>query len=356
MIQHIENIELKSLLANAPSNFLIWNRFLTQLTLQLNCDSSAVLVTDLNKYENTHFLFNANIPQEYQEQYEKELNRLDTFNDFISKNPQHVFCNQNLEDTHSKKTKDNFIQPDGQNYRFGVSIPCNHNHAFNLLVNRKKIFNDLELHRVTRVLQSIIPSLEAAIHEEQRLKINSQLFYHTGIHFDGYIIIDRELKILFSDPDYKSFISQLDCVNISGNQLNVRKAAIKQQLLSLIENSEKAASIHNQCHSCQITLTPISSLENLYQWECYKDGFILTFTHDNKKNMTIDRLEEIYQLSRCEAVCALHFIKTPSIHAIAINTYRSEETIRNHIKHMMQKMDVHNQAELMKKLVTVAAL
>ncbi|NOR80520.1 MAG: hypothetical protein GQ529_06750 [Methyloprofundus sp.] len=49
-------------------------------------------------------------------------------------------------------------------------------------------------------------------------------------------------------------------------------------------------------------------------------------------------------------------MKTPSIHDVATKTYRSQETVRNHIKHTMQKMDVHNQAELMKKLITLAAL
>lgn len=360
MILFTENTDLNSLLLNAPGNVLTWNRFLTQLTLQLNCDSSALLITDLLKPENTHFLFNANISPDYQEQYEKKLNKLDAFNYYISKNPQQVFCNQNVEanqsKNQSKKVKGNFIQPDGQDYRFGVSIPCSHNHSFNLLVNRRKEFNDVELHQVTQCVQNLIPFLDAAMHEEQRLKINSQLFYFTGVHFDGYIIIDRELNILFSNPDYTSFIGQLDCVTVSENRLSIKNPAIKQQLLALIENSDKAASIQNQCTSCQITLIPIASLENLYQWECYKDGFILTFTHENSKNTTLDRLEEIYQLSKCEAVCALQFMKTPSIHNIAINTYRSQETIRNHIKHIMQKMDVHTQAELMKKLITLAAI
>ncbi|MCU7832899.1 MAG: LuxR C-terminal-related transcriptional regulator [gamma proteobacterium symbiont of Lucinoma myriamae] len=170
------------------------------------------------------------------------------------------------------------------------------------------------------------------------------------------IIFRRSILHFQVDWVYSSFIGQLDCVTASENQLTVKNPAIKQQLLSLIENGDKAAAIQNQCTSCQITLIPISSLENLYQWECYKDGFILTFTHENKKNTAIERLEEIYQLSRCEAVCALHFMKTPSIHDIAINTYRSQETIRNHIKHTMQKMDVHNQAELMKKLITLTAI
>lgn len=355
MDQIANGVDLNSILANAPGNPLIWNRFLTELTRQLNCDSSALLVTDLIERENTHFLFSTHIPLDYQEQYENTLNRLDVFNYFISKTPYHVFCNQTLKDAYFEEVKSDFIPPCGQNYRFGVSIPCNHKHSLSLLVNREEAFNDEERQRVTRVLQSIISFLDEAIHAEQRHKINSQLIHTIGNHFDGYIIVDHELNILFSDPVYTSIISQLDCVKISENRFGMKAPAIEQRLLSLIENNEEAT-IHNQCPSCQITLIPISSLKNLYQWECYKDGFILTFTHNKEKNPAIDRLTEIYHLSRCEAVCALHFMKTPSIPVVATNTHRSQETVRNHIKHTMQKMDVHSQAELMKKLITLAAL
>ena len=355
MDQTPDGVGLSSILANAPGNPLIWNRFLTELTRQLNCDSSALLITDLIKRENTHFLFSAYIPREYQEKYENTLNRLDTFNYFISKTPYQVFFNQALKDAYLEEVKSVFIPPCDQNYRFGVSIPCNHSHSLYLLVNRKEAFNDEERQRVFLVLQSIISSLDKAVHAEQRHKINSQLIHYMSDHFDGYIIVDKELNILFSDSVYTSIISQLDCVKISENRFGMKTPAVEQRLLSLIENNE-VATIHNQCHSCQITLIPISSLKNLYQWECYKDGFILTFTHDKEKNPAIVRLTEIYHLSRCEAVCALHFMKTPSISDVATNSHRSQETVRNHIKHTMQKMDVHSQAELMKKLMTLAAL
>jgi DNA-binding CsgD family transcriptional regulator len=355
MDQIADGVGLNSILAKAPGNPLIWNRFLTELTRQLNCDSSALLVTDLIKREHTHFLFSTYIPQEYQAQYENTLNRVDTFNYFISKTPYQVFFNQTIRDAYVEEAKSAFIPPCGQNYRFGVSIPCNHSHSLNLLVNRKKAFNDDERQQVTRILQSIISSLDKAVHAEQRHKINSQLIHYMSDHFDGYIIVDKDLNILFSDSVYTSIISQLDCVEISENRFGMKTPAIEQRLLSLIENNEEAT-IHNQCHSCQITLIPISSLKNLYQWECYKDGFILTFTHDKEKNPTIERLTEIYRLSRCEAICALHFMKTPSISDVATNSHRSQETVRNHIKHTMQKMDAHSQAELMKKLITLVAL
>jgi hypothetical protein len=56
MAQLADAIDLNSILANAPGNALIWNRFLSELALQLSCDSSVLLVTDLIKRENTHFL------------------------------------------------------------------------------------------------------------------------------------------------------------------------------------------------------------------------------------------------------------------------------------------------------------
>jgi len=99
--------------------------------------------------------------------------------------------------------------------------------------------------------------------------------------------------------------------------------------------------IHNQCQSRQLALIPVASLDNLYQWECFKGGFILTFIFNKEKNPSLDRLINIHQLSRCEAICALHFMQTPSIAEIAENTHRSQETVRNHLKRSMQKMNCH---------------
>ncbi len=356
MARYTDGIDLNAILANAPGNSVIWNRFLAELTRQLGCNSSALLMTDLVDRKNTRFLFSSNITQAYQEQYESEYNRQDNFNFFISKNPKHIFYNQSVKDAYNEEGESNFLPSCERKYRFGVAIPCTNHHSLNLIVNRNKAFTDQERQQTIRILQVLIPSLEEAIHEEQRLKINSQLLHYIGNHFDGFIIVDRELNILFYDPVYISIISQLDCVEITGSRFNMKNPVFERRLLSSLKKSEEVTSIHNQCHSCQITLIPISSLKNLYQWECYKDGFILTFTHNKEHNPIINRLTDIYHLSKCEAVCALHFMKTPSISDVATNTYRSQETVRNHIKHTMQKMEVHNQAELMKKLITLAAL
>lgn len=356
MRQLSDDLYLHTILANAPGYPLIWNRFLLELTRQLSCDSGALLVTDLNDFGKTRFLFSAHIPQEYRDQYEDRLNRQDHFNRYICQNPRRIFCNQNLINELPGEHKGALPSPGQQNFRFGVALTCGQNHALSLLLNRKTAFTDTEQRHIGRLLENTLPKLQDAMHKEQRHKINTQLLHHLGDHFDGYIIVDQALNILFSDPVYTAIISQLDCVQITENRFGMKNPAIEQKLLSLMRDNQECRSIHNQCQSCQISLIPLAALKNLYQWECHIDGFILSFTHEKDKNPALERLMHLHNLSRCEAICALHFMKNPSIADIANHTYRSQETVRNHIKHTMQKMNVHSQAELMKKLITLASL
>ncbi|HEY8219423.1 MAG TPA: LuxR C-terminal-related transcriptional regulator, partial [Methylobacter sp.] len=95
---------------------------------------------------------------------------------------------------------------------------------------------------------------------------------------------------------------------------------------------------------------------NLYGWEFYKKGVVLTFSSNQENSPTLVRLMTLYNLTKCEAICALQFIATPSVPEIATDSYRSTETVRNHIKSIMKKLDVHNQGALMKKLLAIAAL
>lgn len=352
MSQNVDNMSLRAILANAPGHPLIWHQFLDELTRQLHCGSGILLVSDLADNQKNRFLFSAHINKDYQEHYETRLNKLDTFNHVLCNNPTHIFYNQTLAEV---ADKNGFIPPDGQQFRFGVSIPCNSKHALSLLLNRQTAFTPAEQRQTERVLRGFVPALDEAMRAEQRHKISSQLRQTLGGPFDSYIIIDRQLQIVFSDPVFTALIQQMDCVHIDEKRFGMKNPAIEKRLLSLIE-TRQSGSIHNQCQSCQITLLPTSSLKNLYPWECYKEDFILAFTHDKTHNPTLDRLMTLHHLSHCEAVCALHFMRTPSITDIASNTFRSQETVRNHLKHVMQKMDVHSQAELMKKMITLASL
>ncbi len=357
MHQFSESVVLNDLLAHAPGQPLMWSRFLNGLICLLPCDYGVLLVNDLIDSRKTHILFSAQHDSINPEPSENKLKRLYRFNHFLCKHPNRIYYNHNVTNLHTIDDTGNVPEPlEGQLHCFGVSIPCSRKYALNLLIARRAPFTEaMEQHLITRILQNIISPLTDAIQADQRIKINSQLFHYLGGHFYGYIIVDHELRIIFSDPIFESLIEELDCITVTENRFSMKTREIEQKLLFHIERNQEAT-IHNQCHACHIRLIPIASLKNLYQWECYKDGFILTFTFDKDKKRVIDRLTGIYGLSRCEAVCALQFMNSPSISDIAANTFRSQETVRNHIKHGMQKMDVHSQAELMKKLITLASL
>jgi len=351
MEQQSNHSNLIETLRNAPGNTVIWDKFLARLAKLTKSDSCFILITNQTQREKTHFLFSFNIPKEQLKQYVNEFNRVDTFNYLLTKQPRQVFCNQPLIATEKCEN----IEVAGFQHRLGFAIPCNSHHSLNLCINRIQAFSLIEQQHITQLLQSIIKPLEDAIRADLQQKIYSQILNNTQNHIDGYLIIDSTLNILFADSLYTSVIDRFHCININADTISFHNPQIRQHLAFLIANN-KVASIHNQCDTCLITLIPVSTLDNLYDWECFKEGFILTFTHDKTNNPIIERLTNIHNLSRCEALCALDFLQTPSIAEIAETSSRSEATIRNHIKHIMQKMEVHNQAALMKKLLTLAVL
>ncbi len=240
MDRTFEGLELNLLLAKAPGQPLIWSRFLHQLIQLLHCGSAAMLVNDLADSSKTHFLYTAGVPQEFQTLYESKLNRLDDFNLFISKSPHCVHYNQILMNQMVLGSKQHDIWSGGQNHRFGVSLPCNQKHALSLLINRKTAFTEQEQLQAQQLLQGMIPALENAFHVEQRHKISSQLFHHLGEHFDGFIIVDYKLNIIFSDPVFVSIISQMECISISGQRFGMKAQSMEDKLHQLIEKNQES--------------------------------------------------------------------------------------------------------------------
>ena len=347
---------LINLLRDAPGNPAIWEKFLTQLTKQLSCDASFLLISNLINRDKTHFLFHFNINAEQLERYERHYKRLDLFNFFVGNNPRQVFCSQDSAfEAFNDVAEEKHVISSEFPYRLGFSIPCNH-HFLSLHISCHRPFSKHELQRNTRVLRAIISPLEEAIHDEQQQKIHSQLIHHSHLPFDGYLIIDQHLNIVLTDPVYNVIFTTLDCLDINKNQLSINDNTLKKALLAQISSPKEQFEAPHVCTNCRIGLLPVKALDNLYSWECFKDNFILTFSSTKYHDSTLARLMEIHVLSKSEALCALHFINTPSIADIADKTSRSQDTVRNHIKRIMHKMDVHNQAALMKKLITLASL
>ncbi len=349
---------LKHILSKVPVSPVLWTFFLEKLTEKLGCQSGVILVSDLFNKEDTRFLYLQNIPAGHQSLYEQKFNRLDSFNEHVAKHPYTVFCSQTLpEACFNQMFEEKFMIPYGYQYRYGFSIPYNRHYSLCLHFSRNTPFDALEQQQSVRILQAVIPAIENALHTEQWQTLYKSCLHQTGGAVCGYVIVDRTLKILFTESIFSSMIATMDCLQLAGNRLNILNKSVEQRVIAgMTAMSCETISLPGQCPPWFVTIIPVSVLDSLYAWEFHKDGFILAFSHGTEKNPAITRLMAVHNLTRCEAIYALHFLETPSIIDIADHSCRSVETVRNHIKKIMQKLNVHNQAALMKKLLAVASL
>lgn len=349
---------LTHILSKAPGNPVLWERFLAETANIMTCESGVIRVTDLVDRSNSHGLYLHNVPPEHQSLYERKFNKPDRFNYLVAKNPYTVFCSQTVANTClSNVVEQDFMIPYGYQYRYGLSMPYNPRYALCLYINRRRPFADMELPRFKNLLQSAVPELKKALQREQWRNVCSQIISLTGEHSSAYIMIDRTLKILHAEPLFTMRAADLRGVEMADNRLVITDKVFEKRLLAMMSGQRcQTLALPGRCASWLISVIPVGALDNLYAWEFDNDSVILTITNGTEKNATIARLMMLHQLTRCEALCALHFIETPSITDIAGNNRRSVETVRNHMKKIMHKLDVHNQAALMKKLLAVVSL
>ncbi|MGZ5029842.1 MAG: helix-turn-helix transcriptional regulator [Methylobacter sp.] len=347
---------VKDILSKAPYNPILWHLFLAELTAVMQCDSGFLSIADLRRRGRFHHLYCYNMPPEQQSCFEHNLCKAGSFEASIAKQPYQVSCSTMLNES---LHHDSSSEPDtaGKLCRFGVSFPLNSRYAYCLVLNGGHPAAEQKWQAGVQRLQALVPSLQNALQKEQWLSLYNQITLLTGQHVTAYIIVDRALNVLFSYPVFNRLIADMDCVEIRGKRLAFLNKTTEQHVLALMTGTGcNAVATQYQCASCAITVIPAHALDNLHGWEFYKNGVVLTFTSSHENSPTLVRLMTLYNLTKGEALCALQFIATPSIPEIATDSHRSTETVRNHIKSIMQKLDVHNQGALMKKLLAIAAL
>jgi DNA-binding CsgD family transcriptional regulator len=339
-------------LSKAPGNPVLWHLFLAELAEAMQCDSGFLSIVDLDRGGGVHHLYCYNVAPEQQRCFERNVRKTGSFDANVAKHPYRIFCSNRLSGT--LRSGGGTVR---EYCRFGVSIPLNRRYAYCMYLNSSRPAAEPELHACVHRLQALVPLLQNALCKEQWLSLYSQITLLTGKHVAACLIVDRALNVLFSDPVFNRIIADMDCVEIRDKRLAFLNKTTGQRVLALMAGIGcDTVMTQNQCVSHAITVIPAHVLDNLYAWEFYKKGVVLTFTRCHENNPTLLRLIALYKLTKFEALCALQFIAKPSISAIAADSNRSTETVRNHIKSIMQKLDVHNQGALMKKLLAIAAL
>ncbi|MGZ8927918.1 MAG: helix-turn-helix transcriptional regulator [Methylobacter sp.] len=349
-------LTIKEILSKAPANPGLWQLFLAELADALQCDGCFLAIADLGNGGGVHNLYRYNMLQE-QHCFESNLLSQESFVSSVAKHPYRVFSSAAPAGSLDRNEGSPANITAEEQCRFGVAIPLNSRYAYCLVLTHSHPAPEPDLEAGVHQLQGWVPLLRSALQKEQWFSLYSQITLLTGRHVAAYIIVDRDLNVLFSDPVFNRIIGNMDCVEIRSKRLAFFNKITEERILALMSGMGcDSVTMQNRCASYDIMVIPARALDNLYTWEFYKKGVALTFTGSQENNPTLLRLMGLYNLTKGEALCALHFIATPSIPDIAAGTHRSTETVRNHIKSIMQKLGVHNQGALMKKLLAIAAL
>ena len=344
-------------LSKAPGNPVLWHLLLAELANAMLCDSGFLSIADLGRNGKVHHLYHYNVTPEQHSCFERNLCKADSFDASVTKQPYRVFCSNTPNATFPRDDPGTVFNALGEHCRFGVSLPLNRRYTYCMVLDGSFPPAEPELQGCVHRLQALVPQLQLALQKEQWFSLYSQITLLTGKHVAAYIIVDRALNVLFSDPVFNRIIADMNCIEIRGKRLVFLNKTTEQRILALMAGIGcDTVTTQNQCDSCAITVIPARALDNLYAWEFYKKGVILAFANGHENSPALIRLMALYNLTKGEALCAVQFIATPSIPDIAASSHRSTETVRNHIKSIMQKLDVHNQGALMKKLLAIASM
>lgn len=348
-------LTITDILSKAPGNPVLWHLFLAELARAMTCDGGFLAIADLGGGD-VHPLYQHNVAPEQYTGFERGLREAGSFAARVAQVPHRVCGAPLLDASLCREPSGSRPEATGDDCRFGVSLPLSRRYAYCLmLLGGRPAAAKMQGH--VRRLQALVPPLQNALQKEQWFSLYHQITLLTGKHVAAYIIVDRALNVLFSDPVFNRIIAEMNCVEIRGKRLTFPNKAIEQRVLaSMVGIAYATVTMQNPCVTCDMTVIPARALDNLYAWEFYKQGVVLTFTRAHENDPTLVRLMALYSLTKGEALCALHYIATPSITDIAAGTHRSPETVRNHVKSIMQKLEVHNQGALMKKLLAIAAL
>jgi DNA-binding CsgD family transcriptional regulator len=348
-------ITIHEILTKAPGNPVLWRLFLAEIASTLQCDSGFLAIVDLEHNGRLHYLYHLNIAAEQRSYFEQSFHKMDSFDAHVVRHPYRVFCSSLWNAPSHGNGR--VIESDETYCRFGVSFPLNSRYAYCLCLNSQRSVAEPVTPGCLPWLDALIPSLQNALHKEQGFNLYHQITLRTGKHVAAYLIVDRSLNVLFSDAVFNRIIKDMECVKTRDKRLAFINRSIEERVLALMDGGEcESVTLLNPCTPYDITVIPARALDNFYAWEFYKKGIVLTFTSGHENNPTLIRLMALYNLTKSEASCALQFIATPSIPDIAAFHSRSPETVRNHLKSIMQKLDVHSQGALMKKLLAIAAL
>lgn len=180
-----------------------------------------------------------------------------------------------------------------------------------------------------------------------------------------FVLLDLSLHLTYCNPNTEALITAEPGLTIINGQLRISDDLRNQRLQRLLREC-LAASATRSFHAAGGTIAvprPCGSALQLLVKPVHPDipiladettGYVAVYLYNPQAEIHLDgeKLSRLYSLSEAETRVAMAMVVTPDLPAVAKQCGISLHTVRSHLKAIFAKTDTHNQAGLMKRLLT----
>lgn len=180
------------------------------------------------------------------------------------------------------------------------------------------------------------------------------------------LVVSHDLDVAFLSTAAKNILDQADGLLLTNNQLQTSMVLENGRLKKLLDEAVKAGAKNggrstdgidvemyvsrpSKKQPLHLRMVPVISAHPVST----ESGQVIILISDLEANFTglIKRLQDNFHLTPRECECALMLAEGEPLGEIAGHMHISEQTIREHLKHMFLKMQVNKQHELVAKLL-----
>lgn len=204
----------------------------------------------------------------------------------------------------------------------------------------------------------VLPHLQRAVNLGMRLAARSRLQTAMLEALDridtGVLVLDGSGSILQASLRARSLLSDNAELAVVGGRLTLRPAALQDRLLSRLQDvlivaagrtgrAAAALSIpRRQRVPLALELSPLRPSARLFEEQ---RPACLVFIRDPQAPMAVDRLRDLFGLTRTEGLVAAALGQGHSLEDIAAGMSIGLATVRTHLKRLLAKTGTHRQAE-----------
>lgn len=350
---------LRDLIAQLPSSPTLWNTLLREAVWATECASGVLLITDLRNGGNNHSEHVHNVPLEHKQIYESHFNAIDRFNEMLALQPDTVMCTDQLPmERCNEEVEGDFMAPLGYGHRLGVSIACNQRYSINLYLNRDAAFSEAEQVRGSALLGGLVKPLRAALEAERRQAFARALFLESGMldDFVGFAIVDQSRRVMHKEQAFGLAVEGLPELELRGGRLTFQATDLEASYHKTLRGrGSETVHLSNGEQAFELLMLPSRMLTGLLPWERPVEGVLLALYGLERRRFVTSRFRSVYGLTPAETELVINFARKPDLNRLSQSMHRSRETLRNHLKRAMAKLDIHSQAELV-RVVTALTL